>query len=143
MNNEFDVKEFAKMFDAALASDNPGVKKALQNFMMIAAIVYSQEEDESIRGPFSEIFHRLDKIEREMFSIKKETTPYPVDYYRKIYGNQTWNYNNPFVTSVTSGADSTSATGGEASTSNKRAFGGYTTISVTDIQDILKDVNIK
>jgi hypothetical protein len=44
---DFDVREFAKMFDAALASDNLAVKKALRNFMMIAAIVHAQKKAKS------------------------------------------------------------------------------------------------
>ena len=41
---EFNIEEFAKMFDAALASDNPAVKKALRNFMTVTALVHAQEE---------------------------------------------------------------------------------------------------
>jgi hypothetical protein len=48
---QFDITEFARMFDAALASDNPSVQKALRNFMMVAAIVHAQEDDERQMGP--------------------------------------------------------------------------------------------
>lgn len=131
--DQFDVKEFARMFDAALASDNPSVKKALKNFMMVAAIVFSQDEDESIKGPFTEIFDRLERIERELVSVRKNTyTTTSEDYYKKLYGNNpTWVYNpNTSISTVST----TSAVPPNTS---------YTAVSITDIYELLKDINIK
>jgi hypothetical protein len=80
--DDFDINAFAKMFDAAIASDNPAVRKALRNFMMIAAITESEYSD-SITGPFQSLFSRLDELERQIRDMKYVpsnpyyTPPYP------------------------------------------------------------------
>jgi hypothetical protein len=100
MDNDFDIEEFAKMFDAALASDNPSVQKALRNFMMVTALVHAQEEannDERQMGPFESLFsqledlqHRISRLEAERYSTRSYPSPY----------NNTWVYNDPTTTSV-------------------------------------------
>ena len=77
---DFDIHEFAKMFDAALASDNPSVQKSLRNFMMVAAIAESDIERD--RGPFQQLFERLDSLEQEHHRLKQklEHVIYEQDY---------------------------------------------------------------
>jgi hypothetical protein len=73
--DDFDITAFAKMFDAALASDNPAVGKALRNFMMIAAIT---ESDNDSVGPFESLLRRMDAAEHELRDLKRTSyTPYP------------------------------------------------------------------
>jgi hypothetical protein len=69
----FDITEFAKMFDAALASDNPAVKKALRNFMMVAAIVHAQElnEDERLAGPFEVLLKKVQDLESMVREVQR------------------------------------------------------------------------
>jgi hypothetical protein len=75
--DDFDITAFAKMFDAALASDNPAVRKALRNFMMIAAITES-ENNSSVVGPFGSLLSRMDDMEQELQAIKYvQTSTYP------------------------------------------------------------------
>jgi len=71
--DNFDIKAFAKMLDAAIASDNPAVKKALKNFMMIAAIA---ETEKDISGPLETLLDRMDALEQELRTMKMN--PYPV-----------------------------------------------------------------
>lgn len=131
---EFDIKEFAKMFDAALASENPAVKKALKNFMMVAAIVHAEEHnaDEREMGPFETILRRLDQVERvarKAYNQKYNTSPYRDEYYRNMYENSpTWVY-SPNTSSSTSYVASQVPT-----TSSKND------ISALEIKDILKDL---
>lgn len=103
---DFDIQEFAKMFDAALASDNPSVKKALQNFMMVAALVHAQEEvenDERLSGPLETLIkqiedlqHRISRLEAEKYS---GTRTYPTNPY-----DNTWIYTGTgsYTTNITS-----------------------------------------
>jgi hypothetical protein len=102
---DFDIQEFAKMFDAALASDNPGVKKALRNFMMVAAIVHSQEDDddERLAGPFETILKQLADLQRQVSSIERQRHSTTATYPSSPYDN-TWVYtgSNPYTTSTTS-----------------------------------------
>jgi hypothetical protein len=92
---QFDIKEFAQMFDAALASDNLAVKKALRNFMMIAAIVHAQElnEDKRLAGPFETLLKKVQDLEsmvRELQNSRAYKDNYR-DYYKEYVGtNPTW-----------------------------------------------------
>jgi RNA binding exosome subunit len=125
---DFDVREFAKMFDAALASDNLAVKKALRNFMMIAAIVHAQEEgEERLMGPLETLVKKVCDLERIVYDLQRNKE-YDRDYYKGLYGNQTW---------VTSGYNpNTSATSG---TTWKDSI-GYT---AQDLIELMKDLKIK
>jgi hypothetical protein len=97
--NDFDLTEFAKMFDAALASNNPSVKKALQNFMMIAAIVHAQDQNQTnrITGPFETLIKQVGQLQR-MVSDMQATQKYYTNQYSPTYN---YNYN----TSTTSALD--------------------------------------
>ena len=104
---QFDLEEFAKMFDAALASDNPTVKKALRNFMMVTAIVHAQENNDSdrITCPLETLIKRVETLDRMVRELQynRTTTAYPKDHYKDYYGtNPTWVYSpNTSTTSAT------------------------------------------
>jgi hypothetical protein len=78
----FDITEFAKMFDAALASDNPAVKKALRNFMMVAAIVHAQElnEHERLAGPFEVLLKKVQDLESMVREVQRINNSSYKDY---------------------------------------------------------------
>ena len=50
--NEFDLEQFADLFDQAMTSDNPTVKRAFKNLLMVAAITESDEK--KVVGPMRE-----------------------------------------------------------------------------------------
>ena len=70
---DFDLETFVDLFDTAMSSDNPAVKKALRNLIMIAAIVNAEDADASMRqGPLRRvledqrnIIRRLDRMESD------------------------------------------------------------------------------
>jgi hypothetical protein len=126
---QFDLKEFAQMFDAALASDNPAVKKALRNFMMVAAIVHAEEVgDERIMGPLETLVKKVGDLERMVYDIhtKQMTEKSYRDYYKDYIGtNPTWGYNpNTSTTSGTTWKDTL----------------GY---SAEDVYELMKDLKFK
>ena len=127
---DFDVREFAQMFDAALASDNSSVKKALRNFMMIAAIVHAEQGEERLMGPLETLVKKvydLENIVRDMQRNKE----YDRDYYKGLYGNQTWVYN------PNTGPTSSSITGSSKSYADKFEY------SAEDLNELMKDLKIK
>jgi hypothetical protein len=97
---QFDINEFAQMFDAALASDNPSVKKALRNFMMVAAIVHAEEQTGEPRamGPLERLVKKvfdLESIVKELQYNRTTTYPTKSDYWKDYYGsNPTWVYSS-------------------------------------------------
>lgn len=108
---QFDLNEFAKMFDAALASDNPSVKKSLRNFMMIAAIVHAEEQTEAERlmGPLETLVKKVTELERIVYTLQssnKTKTYYDHNTYSN--GSPTWVYQSP--TSITSTSSGTGKT---------------------------------
>jgi hypothetical protein len=105
---DFDITEFAQMFDAALASDNPAVKKALRNFMMVAAIVHAQELDATERtmGPLETLVKKVSDLERIVSDLQNTRTyrDHKDKYYQDYYGtNPTWVYSPNTSVSTTSG----------------------------------------
>lgn len=126
---EFDVREFAQMFDAALASDNPSVKKALRNFMMIAAIVHAEEQtgEERLMGPLETLVKKVADLERMVYEMhtKQMTEKSYRDHYKDYIGtNPTWVSTYPYTTSTTS------------STTEWKDNLGY---DATELAELLKD----
>lgn len=104
---DFDLKEFACMFDTALASDNPAVKKALRNFMMVTALVHAQEEvenDERLAGPLETLVKQLDDLQRRLSRVEAERYNTTRSYPSSGPYDNTWIYNGtyPTVTSTSS-----------------------------------------
>ena len=133
---DFDIKEFAQMFDAALASDNPAVKKALRNFMMVAALVHAQElnEDERLAGPFETLLKEVSDLKRMVYELQNNRTyrdqykDYKDKYYQDYYNIPTWVYQQPTTSiSTTSG------------TTWNDTY-GYT---AEDLSELMKDLKIK
>ena len=116
------------MFDAALASDNPSVKKALRNFMMVTALVHAQEDgDERVMGPLETLVKKVADLERMVYEIhtKQMTEKSYRDYYKDYpVNNPTWTY-----------APNTSTT---SDTTWKNSV-GYT---AQDLSELLKDLKI-
>lgn len=96
MPTDFDIQEFARLFDAALASENPSVKKALRNFLLVAAIAESESNPEHLRGPFARLFKQIEEMNQRIVKLELDasmksykhdfekqymTTPYTTDKY--------------------------------------------------------------
>ena len=129
---QFDLKEFAQMFDAALASDNPGVKKALRNFMMVTALVHAQEDgDERVMGPLETLVKKVADLERMVYEIhtKQMTEKSYRDHYKDYIGtNPTWIYQQP-TTSV--------------STTSGKTWKDSIGYTAQDLSELMKDLKIK
>ena len=130
--NEQELYEFAKMFDAAIASDNPAVKKALRNFMLIAAI--SESENAGETGPFQGMFDRLTKLENDVAVLRNSG-----GVYSGGYATPTWvagtGIGYPGSYTVTSGGYS----GRSSNTSSIDAIGS-STVTEQQIIDLLSDL---
>ena len=97
---EVDIYEFAKMFDAALASDNPSVQKALRNLMMLAAVVHAEEDDKRMAGPLETVLDKVNDLERmvrELQNSRRESNEY-----RKYSEDYYYGRSNPWISSNTS-----------------------------------------
>jgi hypothetical protein len=127
---QFDITEFARMFDAALASNNPSVQKALRNFMMVAAIVHAQEDDKRQMGPLETLVKKVADLERVVYNLQNTRTwkDHKDKYYQDYYGiNSTWVY-----------SPNTSA-----STTSSQTWKDTLGYSAEDILELKKDIRIK
>lgn len=82
---DFDLEKFVDLFDTAMSSDNPAVKRALRNLLMIAAMVDAENTDETVRrGPLrrlvedqQNIIRRLERVENSQpWSASPPAWPY-------------------------------------------------------------------
>lgn len=68
MNNE-ELRTFVRLFDTAMTSDNPTVKKAFKNLMIVSALV-NAETPEFSKGPFEsmvdDLYTRISLIEKQL-----------------------------------------------------------------------------
>jgi hypothetical protein len=69
-DNEVDLYQFAKLFDAAIASNNPGVKKALRNFMLVASIAEAEELGVRRTDGLVSVFDRVSVLEKRMADME-------------------------------------------------------------------------
>jgi hypothetical protein len=118
------------MFDAAISSNNPAVKKALRNFMMIAAITEAQNTNEN--GPFSQLFDRISRLESEISLLNRKPSTF-YDPYRTSAGTP-YPYSSGGISSTVTSIASVAGTSGITKASNGSS------ISEADIYKLMKDL---
>jgi len=105
--SDVDLEQFAKLFDAALASDNENVQKALRNFLFIASIVEAQNDLETKQGPFTKMLDDIACMKKEIVELRHEvrltrgTTVKDYWYGQTYLDDQTWSKNAKSQTSTT------------------------------------------
>jgi hypothetical protein len=112
-----DIQELARLIDTALASDNPSVKKALRNFMLIVSIVDSENTESTIKGPFSELIQQIELLTRRIELLERNTynsaykgtsvNPYTIPTWVSANGTYITNNVNPVTTNSYSSASNT------------------------------------
>lgn len=99
--SDFDLDTFIDLFDEALASDDPRVKRTLQDLLIITALVRSSENHQQDlferKGPLRRLFddvHNLnrklqeienDKMFKDMINNKPNYGSYPISITPNIY----------------------------------------------------------
>jgi hypothetical protein len=79
MNNDFDLEQLATLLDSAINSDVPSVKKALSNFLMIAALCNTDDESKDGMRPFTTLIRdiaRLNNRVNELEAKVRSSEPY-------------------------------------------------------------------
>lgn len=74
MDDDFDLEKFVELFDTAMTSDNPTVRKAFKNLMLVAALV---ESGDSVKtGPFKTLFNDLQRLKQRVSVIETSGNSY-------------------------------------------------------------------
>lgn len=123
MDENFDLEAFVDLFDTAMTSNNPTVKKAFKNLMIVATLVNAENEPKI--GPLRELMTSLNDLRSRVATLEASkyssiTTNTP--------GMPTWTvgtpvpYHGPSVTTVGIAPTYTSTTmAGDTSTK----YAGY------------------
>ena len=97
MSEEVDLNQLAMLIDAALCSDKPAVKRALQNFLLVASIAEAEDSSTKNFTGFSDLMSRLADLERlvimlkaDIESMKSVTTDKWTSYPSKYSYDQYW-----------------------------------------------------
>lgn len=103
MDKDFDLEAFVDLFDTAMTSDNPTVRKAFKNLMIVATLVGAENEPKI--GPLRELMTSLNDLRNRVATLEasKYSSYGPVTMPST---NPTWTigtptpYTTPTVTTV-------------------------------------------
>lgn len=65
------LKILIELFDVALESDNPAVKKALKNLLLVATLVHSEDE-KPLRGPMYALVNEVETLKKNFTILSME-----------------------------------------------------------------------
>lgn len=98
MDEDFDLERFVDLFDTAMSSNNPTVKKSFKNLLMVAALAEGENQDPKI-GPLRGLLKSVENLQQRVAVLEasKSSTygPVPTPY------TPTWTITNPVTTPVT------------------------------------------
>ncbi len=64
---DFDLETFVDLFDTALTSDNPTVKRAFKNLLMVSAIASAEENPQGLRqGPLRRLVEDMKHLNQRL-----------------------------------------------------------------------------
>lgn len=83
MEESFDLETFVDLFDTAMSSDNPTVKKAFKNLMMVAALVEGENQDPKF-GPLRGLLKTIENLQQKVSVL--EMNQYKNNHVNTVYG---------------------------------------------------------
>lgn len=87
---DFDLKRFIEMFDAALTSKDERVINALRSLLMIVTLT-APENDVPVYGPLQRLFDDVYKLSRRIDDLVQEQNRYEYERkYAEKYGRRDW-----------------------------------------------------
>lgn len=69
---DFDLETFVDLFDTAMSSDNPAVKRALKNLILISALVDAKSEHEIRMGPLRRLVEDIKHLNQRLQALEYE-----------------------------------------------------------------------
>ena len=91
--DDIDLETLIDLFDTALTSNNPTMKKAIKNLLLVATLIDSElSPEQRVRGPLRQaledmrdLTRRMDRLETDRWQVTSPSTPYTPGH-----GNPTW-----------------------------------------------------
>lgn len=131
----FDLETFVDLFDTAMSSDNPTVRKAFKNLMMVAALVEGENQDPKI-GPLRGLLKTVENLQQKVTVL--EMNQYKSSNMNKAYGPTitTTPYTPSMPTWVAPTYTYTVGTGGAVGTGSNGAGGaGGSTTTISNFNN--------
>ncbi len=69
---DFDLETFIDLFDTAMTSDNPAVKKALKNLILISTLVDAKSDYGSRQGPLRRLVEDIKHLNQRLTNLEME-----------------------------------------------------------------------
>lgn len=119
-DEEFDIEKFIDLFDTAMTSDNPTVRRAFKNLLIVAALVDSETPPKAV-GPMRGLYNQIDELRRRISQV--ETSKYQPNYINTVgvypSTNPTWTVGSaPTVKYTSTGLGPTASAADMSSTIN-------------------------
>ncbi len=93
---DFDLETFVDLFDTAMTSDNPAVRKAFKNLLLISAIVNSEHSNSGLRrGPLRRLVEDIQHLNRRINTLETSKNPHNVPILSGPYINKPFIVNTP------------------------------------------------
>lgn len=64
MSTDIDLEVFVDMFDTAMNSENPAVKKCFNNLLLVVALAHTSDGTKNDIGPLRSLVNRVSALER-------------------------------------------------------------------------------
>ncbi len=140
MNDE-DFEQFITLLDAAIASDDPKIQKALKKFVFLIRLNLSDEDCKP--GPFTKMMETIDDLQRRIIAVEGTQQPIyyggqgigsggtAVDPFTHWYNNGTSTITTNAVSNVTIPVTTTNSTTGNITLSGSNCTGFTTTAGST------------
>jgi hypothetical protein len=70
---DFDLETFVDLFDTALTSDNPTVRRAFKNLILVASIVQAEENRDGLaNGPLRRLVEDIRSLNRRIGNLESQ-----------------------------------------------------------------------
>ena len=95
MDDSFDLETFVDLFDTAMTSDNPAIRKAFKNLMMVATLVESENNNLKV-GPLRGLLKTVENLQQRMTVV--EMNQNKSNTVNTVYGPSVTTIGNPYQT---------------------------------------------
>jgi hypothetical protein len=89
LTDDVDLKTFVELFDTAMTSTNPSVKKCFHNLLMLAALVHAEETNDHQKGPLGKLLDDVVKLQDKVEAIRISTLYQHPSYNDSMYVSTT------------------------------------------------------
>ena len=121
MDEDFDLETFVDLFDTAMSSDNPTVKKSFKNLLMVAAL--TENENKIIVGPLRSLLKTVETLQQKVATLETSQYKNNMNNMNTVYGPVTtvgtpYTTTNPMPTWIAPTYSYTSVGGGGGASSS-------------------------